>query len=774
MGPGALWEQHQAEPQTRKLEHRLQTLHNTQQATDRDRHVSTDQTFNIWYLPHRGLRVERVFGTGSWTRELDPGLALSAPSINPVLNHSEAESEVSGSADGLVLRNGMLVAVPSNNTDSRSPAAVWETRIKGETVQGTASAADRSHMERLLKELTDYRFVFPYIVSGKRKRSLTALQQGSYPNHVTILVDLAGEQLTLDLSRNTLLLPKGFQVSHYDSNGTLVTEQHQEPSQCYYEGSVRNFAGSAVSASTCSGLSALVVLSNRTYVIEYLEGSEHGRHLMYRPEDLKSVPSRCGVTNTSPGSTLAEELQQFHRMKKMELTEETKYVELVLVADNAEYLNQRKNKDAVVKRMLNIANTVDLYYRPLNVRIALIGVDVWSKNQVTVDRNPQKMLSRFLQWRKSTLLPRQYNDNAQLILGRNFEGTTAGLAPLSTICLPDASGGVNQDSDLNILQVSSTVAHELGHNLGISHDTRERNCVCPSKASCIMAEALGLVLPTKFSSCSRADLTRGLLHGKAYCLFNMPKLNKLVGGPKCGNMYLEKGEQCDCGKPKECSDPCCEPSTCRLRRGAKCSSVGACCKKCKFLPAGTVCRPKRGECDLPEFCTGRSQDCPDNHYVKDGHTCSNGNLYCSQGTCQSADRQCQEIWGAGSKSAERNCYEVINQQGNEFGNCGQNKDNNYMRCQDGDEMCGKIQCKVGKGATFPGGNTKIVTSSIVFHGVKYECWAVLNSLSDASSPDWVKQGTKCGDNKACIDGKCQDVALFDVESCDKTCNNKGV
>ncbi|XP_051866361.1 disintegrin and metalloproteinase domain-containing protein 12-like [Pristis pectinata] len=691
-----------------------------------------------------------------------------------VLNHSEAESEVSGSADGLVLRNGMLVAVPSNNTDSRSPAAVWETRIKGETVQETASAADRSHMEGLLKELKDYRYVFPYVVSGKRKRSLAALQKGSYPNHVTILVELAGEQLTLDLSRNTLLLPKGFQVSHYDSNGTLVTEQDQEQSQCYYEGSVRNFARSVVSASTCSGLSALVVLSNRTYVIEYLEGSEHGRHLMYRPEDLKSVPSRCGVTNTSPGSTLAEELQHFHRMKRSVL-QETKYVEMVLVADNAEYQNWGSNTDAVVKRMLIIANTVDLFYRPLNIRIALIGVDVWTRDQVTVDRSPKRMLARFLQWRKTSLLPRHYNDNAQLILGGIFDGGTAGLASFGTICSASESGGVNLDSQMSFLAVSATVAHELGHNLGLSHDTTTRNCHCPDKViGCIMEEAMGFEYPTHFSSCSKDDLNGNLLYGGGICLYNLPKLELLVGGRECGNMYVEEGEECDCGKPDECKDPCCQPATCTFSAGAVCSSTGSCCKDCKFLPAGTVCRPKRGECDLPEFCTGRSQDCPDNHYVKDGHTCSNGNLYCSQGTCQSADRQCQEIWGADAKSAEELCYEITNEVGNKYGNCGQDENDEYIACKPKDKLCGKIQCKGGSPTPLRGGIISVVTSTLVYQGVKYECRATFATLGDASSSDLIHQGTRCGDGKACIDAKCQDVALFNVESCDKTCNNKGV
>ena len=31
------------------------------------------------------------------------------------------------------------------------------------------------------------------------------------------------------------------------------------------------------------------------------------------------------------------------------------------------------------------------------------------------------------------------------------------------------------------------------------------------------------------------------------CLFNIPQPDRLLGGPRCGNLYVEKGEECDCG-----------------------------------------------------------------------------------------------------------------------------------------------------------------------------------------------------------------------------------
>ena len=51
----------------------------------------------------------------------------------------------------------------------------------------------------------------------------------------------------------------------------------------------------------------------------------------------------------------------------------------------------------------------------------------------------------------------------------------------------------------------------------------------------------------QFSSCSARDLTLSLGHGGGMCLFNVPQPERLLGGVRCGNLYVEKGEECDCG-----------------------------------------------------------------------------------------------------------------------------------------------------------------------------------------------------------------------------------
>lgn len=92
-----------------------------------------------------------------------------------------------------------------------------------------------------------------------------------------------------------------------------------------------------------------------------------------------------------------------------------KYVELYLVADYSEFQKNRHDQDATKHKLMEIANYVDKFYRSLNIRIALVGLEVWTHgDKCEVSENPYSTLWSFLSWRRK-LLAQKSHDNAQLI-----------------------------------------------------------------------------------------------------------------------------------------------------------------------------------------------------------------------------------------------------------------------------------------------------------------------------------------------------------------------
>uniref|UniRef100_A0A7N8Y3U2 ADAM metallopeptidase domain 12 n=1 Tax=Mastacembelus armatus TaxID=205130 RepID=A0A7N8Y3U2_9TELE len=443
------------------------------------------------------------------------------------------------------------------------------------------------------------------------------------------------------------------------------------------------------------------------------------------------------------------------------------------------FQKQGKDIEKVKQRLAEIANYVDKFYRALNIRVALVGLEVWSDvDKCPITQDPFTTLHEFLDWRKVKLLPQKPHDNAQLISGVYFQGTTIGMAPIMSMCTAEQSGGIVMDHSDNPLGAAVTLAHELGHNFGMNHDTPERGCGCRvtvDRGGCIMTPSTGYPFPTVFSSCSKKDLTASFEKGIGMCLFNMPEVKVLYGGQKCGNGYVEEGEECDCGELEECMNPCCNATTCTLKGDAVCAH-GQCCQDCQLKPAGTPCRESSNSCDLPEFCTGSSPHCPSNVYLHDGHTCHNVDGYCYNGICQTHEQQCITLWGQGAKPAPGICFERVNSAGDPYGNCGKDSKGSFAKCEAQDAKCGKIQCQGGANRPVIGTNAVSIETNIPLQeGGRILCRGTHVYLGDdMPDPGLVLTGTKCGDGMMCLNRHCQNVSVFGVHECSAKCSGRGV
>lgn len=170
------------------------------------------------------------------------------------------------------------------------------------------------------------------------------------------------------------------------------------------------------------------------------------------------------------------------------------------------------------------------------------------------------------------------------------------------------------------------MAHELGHNFGIKHDWDIKNCKCKTK-HCIMGSGGW----TQWSNCSASQATSFIEQG-LNCLKKVPKY--LFNSPTCGNRFLETGEECDCGLPIASNNKCCDPNTCKLRSNATCA-MGKCCdmETCQPREEGFECRSSAGECDLPEYCDGKSEFCKQDYYKRNYEVCPGVKDFCFNGTC---------------------------------------------------------------------------------------------------------------------------------------------
>ncbi|XP_005172418.1 disintegrin and metalloproteinase domain-containing protein 33 [Danio rerio] len=600
-----------------------------------------------------------------------------------------------------------------------------------------------------------------------------------FPESGEILVSAQDLELVLQVERNQELLGHDFTETHYE-NGLPITQSSHHTDHCFYHGRVRGHADSWVALSTCLGMRGLIVLnSNDTFYLEPIRGQEVVHHAFYRTEDLPIKSGTCGHSHhTGQMSLFSGDFKPLHQRVRRNAWGTTKYMELYIVADNTLYRKQNKDLDKTKLRIMEIANYVDKFYRELNIRVPLIGLEVWTEHdQCIINEEPNSTLWSFLQWRQK-LKSRKKHDNAQLLTGVIFKGTTIGMAPLEGMCSHENSGGINVDHSELPIGAAATMAHEIGHNFGMSHD-HEGCCVeaTAEQGGCVMAAATGHPFPKVFSRCSKKDLDNYFQKGGGMCLFNMPNMKDLVGGKRCGNGFVEEGEECDCGEPEECTNDCCHPSNCTLKVDAQCAH-GVCCEGCKLKQAGTMCRGPAGACDLPEYCTGGSPYCPSNVYLLDGSSCQYGRAYCYNGMCLTHEQQCLQLWGYGAQPAHDACFQDVNAAGNAFGNCGKDSKGNYMKCEKSDAKCGKIQCH--SAAKKPKGTNAVsIDTTIQTDGIEVKCrgtfvYSTQDGQGDLPDPGLVMTGTKCGEGKVCKDRRCQNTSFTELESCIVRCHGHGV
>ncbi|XP_010120904.1 PREDICTED: disintegrin and metalloproteinase domain-containing protein 9-like, partial [Chlamydotis macqueenii] len=279
----------------------------------------------------------------------------------------------------------------------------------------------------------------------------------------------------------------------------------------------------------------ILYIGGKWYGMEPLNTSSTFEHVFYQLEDTQDIPFQCDVLNGSPH----HEMFVKHSVKYAFLSNSTSSREKLL-----RFLLKESDPAAVQKETVELINYVDGMYRPLNIQIVLVGLEIWTDtNHIAVmDGSAGDVLSRFVSWRQKDLLTRSRNDAGHLIIGRSAYGGSIGMAFVGTVCSPVQGGSISTLNHNNMLRHATVVAHELGHNLGMKHDDQR----CP--ASYIMHSIDNG--SRNFSTCSADDFENLILSGGGNCLRNPPKTSNVYKEPVCGNNVVDNNEECDCGKPQ--------------------------------------------------------------------------------------------------------------------------------------------------------------------------------------------------------------------------------
>eukprot|EP00731_Ephydatia_muelleri_P013616 Em0007g926a len=588
-----------------------------------------------------------------------------------------------------------------------------------------------------------------------------------YPKEMTVDVVTTQHQFKLILQQNQLLMPSSFTSVHYDATGNeVITKGHPN---CFYHGVVEGHMEWMAFMSTCNGLSGSFGDHSNKSLLYHIKPYDQNqliteKHVIHLGSDEQEYNASCGTPHDpSMGleTLLVDKIGGEERLRRQSAGKYL-YVELIMVNDISQYKANSMNLSRTILRALQVANTADGLYKPLGIRIVLIQTITWnSGDKISVVSNPSQLLDNFRTYRPQITTP---HDVAMLFTGISIDQPTVGIAYVSQMCSAYSSVGVIEDIGGAVTSVGAILAHELGHLFSMQHDTD--SCICATSTSCIMSAVLSNTPPTRWSSCSTSYLNTGLTTTSiGSCLGNVPTMS--AGSPICGNGIREGNETCDCGTVQECNDPCCNAANCTLAKGAQCAS-GACCSKCQFVSYGTQCRAASGECDIAEYCGGRSSDCPPDRRVQDGTSCSKGVGYCYSGSCPTVDSQCKYFYGSTGAAGYASCFNNYNTRGDLHGNCGSTSTlGTYTPCSASQVLCGSLQC-ANTGSATPSNIDGAGSIQYGTHGTTSQtCKSFVFVPSGVKGPDvWlVSDGTKCDTNKICYSKQCVAVSSLGIIPC---------
>uniref|UniRef100_A0A8D2J8P4 ADAM metallopeptidase with thrombospondin type 1 motif 19 n=3 Tax=Varanus komodoensis TaxID=61221 RepID=A0A8D2J8P4_VARKO len=377
-------------------------------------------------------------------------------------------------------------------------------------------------------------------------------------DEVLLKIPAFAQELYLLLKRDSRFLAPSFAVEERlmsERRNLLNFVQPPTERSCYYSGSVLHYPGSSASFSTCGGLVRLAVLE--------ISQSAFLLHVQFHTLCISLVS--LAEKRRSKGQKGTES----RRRKRYSYKLPQEYnVETVVIADPA--MVSYHGADAARRFILTILNMVFNLFQhkslgvQVNLRVTKLVLLHETPTDMYIGHHGEKMLESFCKWQHeefgkkndihvemSTSWGEDVSpvDAAILITRKDFcvhkdePCDTVGIAYLNGMCSEKRKCIIAEDNGLNL---AFTIAHEMGHNMGINHDNDHPSCADGlhiMSGEWIKGQNLGDV---SWSRCSREDLERFLRSKASNCLLQTSpqSLNSVIIPSKLPGMTYTADEQC--------------------------------------------------------------------------------------------------------------------------------------------------------------------------------------------------------------------------------------